>query len=335
MEDAFIGSLIGQAVGDALGFVIEGYGPDVANEYIINIIKPGVKPTMLRLPQFNFGQYSDDTQLARETLISYIQNDGNINPDHYACRIEMLFQPKAYRVVGYGEQTAAGAINIRNGIHHTMSGKSDRYINSKGNGGAMRSVPIGLLYHKKYDQSIIEIAKTMSAITHASERAMDGSVIIALAAKYALLTRDQPFQAYMFLSYVSQGISKSFANEVQSINALLSQTAKDASSKIIQIGLDAGDRSWGNCISCGVTMTVLWSLYSVCKFPDNFKDSIACAVLPGGDVDTTAAIVGGILGARLGIKKIPSIWANEVNDINEWKYEELVELAKRACHLCA
>lgn len=332
MADAFTGSLIGQAVGDALGFLIEGYGPDVAADFITKILKPCIKPIMLRLPQFTFGQYSDDTQLARETYISYIQKDGVLDPAHYACRIAMLFQPNAYRIVGYGSQTAAGAINIRNGVHHSLSGRSEKYKNSKGNGGAMRSAPIGLLYHRMDDAIVIERARTLSAITHASSRAMDGSALIALAAKYAITTRDQPFNSHAFLGYVSQAASMEFACEVLNLRTFLSANANDkaAAKHIIETGKKAGDRSWHKCISPGVTMTVLWSLYTVCRHPDSFIDAIALAMLPGGDVDTTSAIVGSIIGARVGLTKIPTVWATEVHDLSEWNYTELINLANQA-----
>ena len=45
---------------------------------------------------------------------------------------------------------------------------------------------------------------------------------------------------------------------------------------------------------------------------DNFKDPIIEIVNKGGDSDTNACIAGGLLGAKFGIKAIPSNWTNEL-----------------------
>ena len=42
-------------------------------------------------------------------------------------------------------------------------------------------------------------------------------------------------------------------------------------------------------------------------------------LLQGGDTDTNAAIVGGLLGARWGINKIPKKWIESVDFDNDRK----------------
>jgi ADP-ribosylglycohydrolase len=49
----------------------------------------------------------------------------------------------------------------------------------------------------------------------------------------------------------------------------------------------------------------------------------------GGDVDTTAAIVGGIVGARLGMDSIPSNWVACVHDINIWNADQLRDMCQQ------
>ena len=43
---------------------------------------------------------------------------------------------------------------------------------------------------------------------------------------------------------------------------------------------------------------------------DDFAGGITEAVNAGGDTDTNAAIVGSLIGARVGMDGIPSEWAN-------------------------
>src|SRR5215210_5920485 len=97
-ERRYSGSLIGQCLGDALGFVVEGEPPEVCREYVEGTLKAGRAGEYGRGP-FPFGQYSDDSQLARELLQSYAECR-RFDPRDYARRIAMIFME--YRIVGHG-----------------------------------------------------------------------------------------------------------------------------------------------------------------------------------------------------------------------------------------
>jgi len=64
-RDRFAGCLVGQAFPDALGFVVEGYGPEECAAYVRTTLVPRRLSGHGR-GRFPLGQYSDDTQLARE-----------------------------------------------------------------------------------------------------------------------------------------------------------------------------------------------------------------------------------------------------------------------------
>jgi hypothetical protein len=53
------------------------------------------------------------------------------------------------------------------------------------------------------------------------------------------------------------------------------------------------------------------------------------SIRAGGDTDTTAAIVGGIVGARLGIESIPSYFVEKINDRGNYKSDELIKLSHK------
>ncbi|RYG60252.1 ADP-ribosylglycohydrolase family protein, partial [bacterium] len=46
--------------------------------------------------------------------------------------------------------------------------------------------------------------------------------------------------------------------------------------------------------------------------PTNFRAGVEEIVACGGDCDTTGAILGGILGARLGVGAIPKDWSESI-----------------------
>ena len=69
-------------------------------------------------------------------------------------------------------------------------------------------------------------------------------------------------------------------------------------------------------VSGYIVATVEAALSLVAQHPDDVRVAIIETVALGGDTDTVAAIVGGILGAHLGSEAIPSNWLNGI--IEPW-----------------
>ena len=198
-EDSFMGVLFGQTVGDAVGLPVEGHDRSVCIPYVRDVVLKQLESPHHR-HNFKFGQYSDDSQLTREMHLTIVQGRGKMDPAIYGLRIAMLFQPGAYRVVGYGEQTARAAEAIRNGAHYSESGCAK----GQGNGSIMRSSCLGALLVGKSKDDIIKVTRTMSAITHASPAALDGATAIALAAHYAVATRHIPFNESTVMHFIGR-----------------------------------------------------------------------------------------------------------------------------------
>lgn len=322
-EQAVLGCLIGCAVGDAVGLPVEGYDTDICTRYVNEIVTPELISTYHRY-NFTFGQYSDDTQLTRETFITLTQCKGRLDPAVFALRIAMLFQPGAYRIVGYGKQTALATEKIRAGAHYTECG-CDK---GNGNGGVMRSACIGVILAGHSRSEIASAAQTMSSVTHASIACRDAAAAIALAAHYSLMTTH--FDIAHAHAYITgcDLISDEFKAYIKEVVDLVNVDMPTASARIREIGLSKGERRWGNGISVGVRQTSLWALWCLCKSPDNYTEAISLAIAVGGDVDSTAAIVGALVGTRVGVDAIPSIWKECLHDYDDYKYGALVELGK-------
>lgn len=328
-EEGFMGCVMGQAVGDAVGLPVEGHDRQVCLQYVKEVVQPQLTCSYHR-HGMTFGQYSDDTQLTREMYLTVLQKKGHMDPAVYALRIALLFQPGAYRVVGYGKQTANAAEAIRRGAHWTESGCNK----GQGNGGVMRSACIGALLLKKAVHEVTETAKNMSSITHASPACIDGAKAIALATKYALATRKETFLVSHFVSYlVEKGdLSDEYKDYIRMLGSLVKakQPWEEVAKQIVDIGINKGERRWGNGISIGTRQTALWALYCFMSCPDSYVDCISLAIAVGGDVDTTAATVGGIIGARVGLGCIPAVWQNVLQDLGEWTYSDLMDIGKKA-----
>ena len=321
-RDQFSGCLIGQCLGDAVGFVVEGFSPEACKRYVEDYLKAGRVGEFGRFP-FPFGQYSDDSQLARELIQSYIACK-KFDPSDYANRIKLIFAEK--RVVAFGYSTKEAAKRLFQGISWEESGAPPP---SAGNGSAMRTAPIGLFYFDN-PEILIQAAHDQGRITHKDPRCSAGA--IAISGAVALVLQGKKITPDSFISTLLDWTSKvepDFASELVKLIKWLSMPPEEAVTFISKAGLDVDyiDEDGWKGISPFVISSVLWSLYSFLRTPDDYWETICTAVGAGGDVDTTAAMAGAISGAYLGINAIPADLSHCLTDRKTWGFDELVKLA--------
>ena len=171
LTDALTGCLLGQALGDALGFVVEAEPPEIAGAYVEGCLRAGHAGSRSH-PDFAFGQYSDDTQLARELLCSIRATDG-WDPADFGRRIGALFE--GGRAVGAGPGTRFAAERLLAGVMWEEAGRPAPYA---GNGSAMRAAPIGVLFRDDLE-TMRRVAVEQSCITHKDPRCAAGSLVVA------------------------------------------------------------------------------------------------------------------------------------------------------------
>jgi len=321
-RDKFTGSLIGQCLGDALGFIVEGESPAVCQRYVDAVVRPG-NTRGQRRGHFPFGQYSDDSQLAREFLISVVDR-GRFDAADYASRIAALFRED--RIVGRGRATSCAAARVIQGVPWDRAGEP---APSAGNGSAMRAGPVGLLCFRS-PGDLIRIAHDQGRITHQDRRCSAGA--IAVAGAVALALRERSVHVLEFVAHLSaltEPFDPILASGLRGIPRWLGQSPSNAATEISTIGVEPPlDEEWQG-ISPFVTTSVLWSIYSFLGSPDDFVECISTAIAVGGDVDTTAAMAGAISGARVGLHQIPQQLAHQLNDNGAWGRDELVALTRR------
>jgi ADP-ribosylglycohydrolase len=321
-RDQFSGCLIGQCLGDALGFTVEGFSPAACKRYVEDYLKMGKAGEFGRFP-FPFGQYSDDSQLARELMQSYVARR-KFDPGDYSEHIKLIFAEK--RIVGFGYSTKEAAKRLSHGVSWEESGTPSP---SAGNGSAMRAAPIGLFFFDNPDL-LIRAAHDQGRITHKDPRCSAGAVAISGAVTLAL--RQETINVNSFISSLagwSKIIEPAFASELMKLIKWVSLPPDKAIDPIREAGFDpeyVDDEEWKG-ISAFVVSSVLWSLYSFLRTPDDYWETICTAIEVGGDVDTTAAMAGAVSGAYLGISAIPSDFSTYLTDRKTWGRDELIDLA--------
>jgi ADP-ribosylglycohydrolase len=323
-KDQFSGCLIGQCLGDALGFVVEGFSPEACKRYVEDFLKTGRTIDFGHFP-FPFGQYSDDSQLARELIQSYVACK-TFNASDYAERIKLIFLER--KIVGFGYTTKEAARRLLHGMSWEESGLPPP---SAGNGSAMRAAPIGLFFYDD-PQALIKAAHDQGRITHKDPRCSAGAV--AISGSVAMVLQDKKIDHSSFLSSLANLVSTiepGFASELVKLTHWLTLPPEEAVTFISKAGLGADyiDEDDWRGISPFVVSSVIWSLYSFLRTPDNYMETICTAISAGGDADTVAAMAGAISGAYLGLGAIPHDLTQALTDRGTWQLEELVQLAEK------
>ncbi len=319
MEDRFAGSLLGQCLGDALGFVVEGYPAAECRRYVEGYLRAGRAGELGRAP-FGFGQYTDDSQLARELLISYVER-GAFEPADFARRVAAIFIEE--RIVGRGRTTEAAALRLARGVPWQDAGTP---APNAGNGSAMRAGPVGLMFHDDLS-ALGAAAHDQGRLTHADPRCSAGAVAIAGAVALAVAgTVATPLELVAW----AKPFDSSVADELGRLDHWLTLAPDRAGPEIARAGLQPGFSDLWEGISPFVTSSVIWSLYAFLRSPDDYWETICTAIAVGGDVDTTAAMAGAISGAYNGLARLPGDLTERLNDRGTWSFKDLVALAHDA-----
>ena len=291
-EKAIIGCVLGTAVGDALGLPYEGMSPSRASKLLGS-------PSRFRFV-LGRGMISDDTEHTCMVSQSLIESGDNLEAftRRFASRLRwwILALP-----AGVGKATARSCIKLWLGIRPSKSG-----VYSAGNGPAMRAAILGATIVDI--PKLLEYVRASSRLTHTDPKAEFGAVAVALAARES--SQQDSVNAERWLELVSQALPSEATDLIEILRSTIASVAKRESTLTYANALGLG-----RGVSGYTYHTVPVAIHCWLSFPEDFRKGVTAAVECGGDADTTAAIVGGIVGARVGKDGIPPEW---ISGIWEW-----------------
>lgn len=292
-QSSLTGCLLGLAVGDALGLAYEGLSPRRARRLL------GPPDRYRLLPAC--GLVSDDTEhacLVAQTLISAGTEPAAFQRE-LARRLRwwLLGMP-----AGVGLATLRSLLKLWLGISPARSG-----VFSAGNGAAMRSPLLGVAIEDL--PRLRELVRVSSRITHADPRADSGAWLLALAARRSA-SGDSLHRADVLLELIDSlepAEREIWQPWFGTLTASLGR-GETTESYAAELGLI---RRGVSGFICHTTPIVLHAWLS---HPDDYPTAVQSVIRCGGDADTTAAIVGGIVGARVGPEGIPAAWRTDLRD---------------------
>jgi ADP-ribosylglycohydrolase len=278
-------SLDGLSVGDGFGECFFFTAPDIIQRRLEHR-DPPPPPWII----------TDDTTMAL-SIVRCLKRYGHIEQDALAAAFAQEFGREPNR--GYGGM----ARQILSAISQGMSWKTVSYQafggqGSCGNGGAMRSAPIGAYFADDYDRVIHE-AKASAEVTHAHPDGQTGAVAVALAAAWMCReNRRAEKPSYALIEFVLEHLpqTETFHRLKKALEVRFELSPLDAA-----LVLGNGSR----VISSD---TVPFCLWCAARHPDGYTDALWTTVAGFGDIDTNAAIVGGIVALNAGREAIPAGW---------------------------
>jgi ADP-ribosylglycohydrolase len=290
-------ALEGLSVGDAFG---EQYSlhPDIAG--------PIIERRALRKPPWRF---TDDTNMALSIVATLRRHDG-INQEHLARSFAARFDITR----GYGPAMhyllpaiSAGA-PWQEATRSLFGGQG-----SFGNGAAMRVAPIGAYFVDDLDQ-VVEHARRSAEVTHAHPEAAAGAVAVALAAACAWrLGGSHPLPGPRdFLDTILPLVPESeVCEKIQVARELPVETT-----------VQAAVTALGNGSFVSAQDTVPFVLWCAAHRLGNFEEALWLTASGLGDVDTTCAMVGGIVASHTGVESIPAEWLSSRETLPDWHLQD-------------
>jgi poly(ADP-ribose) glycohydrolase ARH3 len=274
LRERFRGSLLGLAVGDALGGRFEAQSGDA-----IRARAPDAA-ALMDYPKDDIW-YTDDTQMAigvAEALLA----DGAIHEPRLCAAFVANYVPSR----GYGRGARAVIEAMEEGRDYRAV--AERYYpgGSFGNGAAMRVAPVGLFFHGDLGK-VAEQARLSALPTHTHALGVEGARLLARAV--ALCVRAERLERAAFFADLLA------ACEAPTFRAKLERAAACATAADLA-GL-------GNGIEA--LESVPTAIASFALAPDSYADTIANVIFLGGDTDTLAAMAGALSGAFLGVDAVP------------------------------
>jgi ADP-ribosylglycohydrolase len=285
--DKIHGCLLGGAVGDALGLPVEKLSPSR------QVALYGRIEAMQFLP--GRGMVSDDTEHAIFTARALLESGGD--PQKFGRLLHSEFRRWSLAI-----PPGVGLATLKAGFKNLFFVSSPGVF-SAGNGPAMRAPILGATLGEVVPQ-LRECLQISTKMTHTDPKAYWGSLAVALAASPAIgadgrrLVRelsewsDDSEAARECLNWIKKAVNS--AGRGQSPAEFCAAMG------------------FKNGVSGYIFHTAPVVIQCFLRYPNDFRAGIEAIIACGGDSDTTAAILGGIMGAHLGAGAIPTDWTESL-----------------------
>ena len=329
LQDRIRGSMIGGAIGDALGYPVEfidSFEGIQAQYGEFGITRLETRWTEVVAASIGKAVVSDDTQMTLFTANGLLNAKKQNAPMTYGIRRAYV----EWYLTQIGKKSSqfcdcwianipelnvcrAPGITCMSSLEAIFRGREPKN-SSKGCGGVMRIAPIPL-YAVVQDRMSVEeadhIAGEAAEITHQHPLGFISAALMSHII-YQLALDIEPTQNSM-KRYIMEGVAE-LRKQYNVYHKDVERMAELAERAIFL--LDNGKKDLENITHLGEGWTgeeaLAIALYCALKHFDSFEEAMIAAVNHGGDSDSTGAVTGNILGAAVGYEAIPQFYKDDL-----------------------
>lgn len=282
-EDAALGAVLGALIGDAAGAVLEFLGRAPSVDEVQEALRfPGggvwrVAP----------GQITDDGELTLCLARGLVEGGGTFPSDAIASWYGRWYQSSPFDIGG----TTRTALQVADqglgaGLADRMRAAAAASSGSKANGSLMRCTPLGVWGFQLADDELVAIAKGDSSLSHPNASCC-GAVALYTAAVASLVARPGD---------LAGAVAR--VRELAASGAVPKEVAEWLATAL-------SGQSVPFWPQAGFVKIAFVHAFRHLAGESGFEVALAETLRGGGDTDTNACIVGGLVGAALGASRIP------------------------------
>ncbi|NVB39187.1 ADP-ribosylglycohydrolase family protein [Pseudenhygromyxa sp. WMMC2535] len=322
--DRIAGCIHGLLVGDALGCPVEGWtAAEIRAHFggelreMVDVPGPGWRPR---------GLHSDDGQQALAVIDSICCDPQQ--PERVFAQLMVALRDAMPQRSGRWGLHRGVSRNFRQTVRGLQASDArdpfGHAVPSAGNGAAMRIAPVGLWWRDD-PPTRDRRAAAISAVTHHDLRGIAGAQAIAIVVSNAFEAQPGPILDEALIESLQRATASAsellgVANDRRFVDLLASLVDHRRQTSDLDQLLDGirdramrrgGAAQKVEATSGFAPCSVLTALL-VADLAKDFEHGLVTAVNLGGDTDTIGAMVGAILGARVGVGEIPMSWLDSL-----------------------
>lgn len=246
-------------------------------DYIGSPLEGRLGPIRVEVPSRSV--ISDDTQLTLATCQAIVSANG---PDVEAIALSFGKWFSQGRVTGMGSSTLKALRDLSLGAHWAIAGAAGEM--AAGNGAAMRIAPLAFCLNPLSPEGR-GVIKAVSSVTHRNDESFAGALAIAISIATP---------SFNFISTVIDALPDS--NTADRLRVFMSEQETG----VTDLGVRYGTSGY-------VADSVPIALLAASRAEQSgFAEGVFSVIACGGDTDTTGAMVGQLIGSKVGLSGIPT-----------------------------
>ena len=297
------GTLLGTAVGDALGMPVEGLSHQNVRTYY-----KGIKEYRAddQRGDLDAGQWTDDTQFTFALVRALTRAEEAAGFPEVAAEEYVDLLPAARR---WGETSRPAVERLSQGESWKETGMSAHPTN----GAAMRAAPLGAWWALAgcSKEKAWEVVRPVFEVTHRHPASVAAAFGQAFAVCYALHRTPGTFRSEAFWQELT-GVTAWVEGQLDGADQSNTDRLQKLTRHLGEFPLDLQDV----CNGTGGYASESWP-FAVAMFARNptlAEATLLSAVNVGGDADTVGAMTGALLGALNGWSAFPAEWQDDLEE---------------------